>query len=164
MTFFRVLLRIYGKESLLSAITCVDKTIRFSGAGATPVHKALASGHYNLVNSVFIDELGFDTDFYTPDAKQTLIHTLIRSRGKILLKHSPEARSGIVDLVSRCSNLSLRDNQGHTILQLIMKMKDATPASNVPLEDNIEFFSEVVSLAIFSKWKSVCFLMTKLNE
>ena len=129
------------------------------------MHKAVESGHLALVNTVFIDEIGFDTDFYTPDARCTLIHTLIRARGTIPLDNDVEMRVAIVDLVTRCTNLSLRDNKGQTILQLVVStIKSPKGCNSTYLDGNIAFYSEVVTMAMFNKWKSVCFLFDKLNE
>ena len=61
-------------------LSTVDKAIRFQGAGATSVHKAIETGHLRMVNKVFINEMGFESDFYTPEAKLTLCHTLIKKR------------------------------------------------------------------------------------
>ena len=69
---------------------------------------------YNLVTKVFIDEIGFEPDFYTSDARHTLIHSLVKARGGI--DTDSVTRVEIIELVSRCNNLSLRDNQGKTIL------------------------------------------------
>lgn len=65
MQFFRQLVKIYGKDVVRPRLSFIDQTFRFHGAGATPVHKAVESGHFRLVNTVFIDEIGFDPDFYT---------------------------------------------------------------------------------------------------
>ena len=83
MMFFRLMVEIYGKDVILPKLSTIDKTFRFHGAGATPVHKAIETGYYNLVNKVFIDEMGFEPDFYTEEARLTLMHTLVKARGDI---------------------------------------------------------------------------------
>ena len=94
MVFFRLLVKLYGVDAILPKLSVVDKYFRFEGAGATPVHKAIEAGYYKLVTQVFIDEMGFEPDFYTPEAKLTLIHTLVKKRGGIELSQS--AKEGIV--------------------------------------------------------------------
>ena len=68
------------KKFRLGKLSTIDKVIRFQGAGATPVHKAIEAGHLHMVNEVFINEMGFLAEFYTPEAKLTLFHTLIKKR------------------------------------------------------------------------------------
>ena len=53
--FFRT--RIYSQEVILPKLSTIDKVIRFQGAGATPVHKAIEAGHLHMVNEVFINEM-----------------------------------------------------------------------------------------------------------
>ena len=49
-----------------------------------------------MVNEVFIIEMGFEPDFYTPEAKLTLFHTLIKKRANVHI--DDETRNQIVDL------------------------------------------------------------------
>ena len=99
---------ICGKDIVTRKLSTLDTAFRFQSAGATPVHKAVESGYLQLVNKVFIDEIGFDPDFYTPDARFTLPHALIRAWGKVKL--GPRRKQQAIELFERCSNLSLRDN------------------------------------------------------
>lgn len=69
MKFFRVMLRLYGKESVRINLSVTDTHFRYPNSAATLVHKAVESGYLKLVNEVLIDEIGFETDFYTPHAK-----------------------------------------------------------------------------------------------
>ncbi len=69
MQFFRSIVRLYGKETVCINLSLKDTTFRYPKAAATLVHKAVESGYLKLVNQVFIDEIGFDPDFYAPDFK-----------------------------------------------------------------------------------------------
>ena len=117
MVFFRLLIKLYGVDAIRPKLSIIDQFFRFEGAGSTPVHKAIEAGYYKLVTEVFIDEMGFEPDFYTPEAKLTLMHTLVKKRGGIALDQS--AKDGIILLIQRCHNISLRDNQGKTVHMLI---------------------------------------------
>ena len=85
MLFFRIMVRLYGKEAVRVNLNATDMAFRYAGSEATLVHKAIESCYFDLVNHVFIDEVGFKTDFYSDTAKQTLIHTLVKSQGRTQL-------------------------------------------------------------------------------
>jgi len=78
--FFRVLVRLYNKSTVKESLGMLDTTFCFSGAANTIVHQAVEYGFLKLSYQVFIDEIGFNPDYYTPNSRQTLVHTLIKYR------------------------------------------------------------------------------------
>lgn len=59
MTFFIVMVRLYGKECVRVNLNLTDTAFRYASSAATLVHKAIESGYLVLVNRIFIDHVGF---------------------------------------------------------------------------------------------------------
>mmetsp|Transcript_32894 Transcript_32894/g.43360 ORF Transcript_32894/g.43360 Transcript_32894/m.43360 type:complete len:92 (-) Transcript_32894:361-636(-) len=88
MLFFRVMVNLCGKKAVCDCLGSLDQTFTYSNSARTWVHSAVESKYLRLVNEVLIDEVGFEPDFYTPQAKQTLVHTFIVSSARWFLSES----------------------------------------------------------------------------
>ena len=115
--FFRIMVKLCGTQAVRESLGTLETTFSFQGAALTLVHQAVESGFLKLVNEVLIDEVGFEPDFYTPKAKQTLIHTWVWYRSNLEL--TMMEKDQFVGLTKRCSNLLLTNNDGKSIWNLL---------------------------------------------
>ena len=119
--FFRTMVEICGRATVKENLGALDTTFTFSGAANTLVHQAVESNYLELVNSVLIDEVEFEPDYYTQKARKSLLHTFVRSRDyNKLTEHD---RTQIIGLIKRCNNLELKDKDDKTALQLLYETK-----------------------------------------
>lgn len=116
----------------------------------------------------------------------TLIHTLVKSfRGVKTLNE--EQKTGIIDLMQRCHNMSLRDNQNKTVYQLLdefygteenyqalqqfrticqrgVYVQVAAHEYPVRHRETGRFLREALRLQMFQRWKRACWVFSKLHE
>ena len=59
-------------------VQSTDQRSSYYDDDSTVVHKAVRGGLFRLVIDVFIDQYGFDVDFYKPQSKLTLLHVVAK--------------------------------------------------------------------------------------
>ena len=91
----------------------INQTVQISDHSEfTIVHLAAMTGQFKLVH-YFIDKFNFNTDFYLPNAKLTLLHTIAKH---YLIPMDVEDEKDFLLLVNKSNNLLLRNNFGKTSL------------------------------------------------
>ena len=87
----------------------------------TIVHMACQYGLYKIVH-YFIDEHGFNVDFYLPPLHRlTLLHVIAKFQ---LYPFTDDDKKDIVKLIDQSNNLLLRNNFGKTIVVLAKSMNN----------------------------------------
>lgn len=118
------------------------------------MHQAIEFSLFRLVMDVFIDKLGFEPDFYKPGSKLTLLHVLAKYGSSTVWS---ERRQGdIKRLISKCNNLTLRNNMGSSVLRCMR---------NVNADDaNISLLELWMTEQVNERTKGVTFLLYKVSE
>ena len=122
--------------------------------GLTIAHLAAKGGLFKVLDEVFMDEYGFDPDYYKPSYRLSLLHVI--GKYQSVYKWTEEKAAKIEKLVSRCNNLTLRNNMGSTILRCMESVRAH--------DDNIEKMRDLITSQITLKTKRVFFLLNKLKE
>ena len=81
---FEVLQRNFSHECLSEIVSTPGLLDISTERGFTIVHYAVQCKLYRLVMDVFIDQLGFDPDFYRPGSRLTLLHVVAKYNSKLL--------------------------------------------------------------------------------
>ena len=115
----------------------------------TFVHLAAREGLYYVLH-YFIDELGFNIDFYKPpNHRLTLLHVIAKFRKDPFTQEDKEL---IIKLINKSNNLLLRNNFGKTIVM------QAKTFNNL----NYEFLKEEITRAIGEKMRGMAFIVDKV--
>eukprot|EP00347_Sterkiella_histriomuscorum_P006147 403353888 len=123
--------------------------IRHRGEDYTIVHHAIACGAYQLA-FYFIDEHGFNIDFYREFNKLTLLHVVAKHVNEF--DFTDYDKKYICLLLSRSNNLFLRNNFGRTILN---------QAKTRNTKNNSDFLDEQMKLVVNQKMHQLLFLVEK---
>ena len=122
--------------------------------GLTIAHLAAKGGLFKVLIEVFMDEYGFDPDYYKPKYKLSLLHVVGKYQSRC--EWTEEKAAKIEKLVSRCNNLTLRNNMGSNILRCMRAVQ-----SN---DANIEKMTYFIESQIAFKAMRVFFLLNKVRE
>ena len=103
----------YSYEWMQERMTQVDPILSLQMEHYTVAHMAVKARFYRLLHDVCFDKYDFDADFYKPKAKLTLLHVMAKYCSSSYWFN--EDLTNLQKLVRRCTNLTLKNNQGFTI-------------------------------------------------
>jgi hypothetical protein len=113
----------------------------------TLVHIAAEYRHYEIVH-YFIEEHGFNVDFYKPPHHRlTLLHVIAKFH--VYDKFTPEEEVLIRKLIHKSNNLVLRNNFGKTVVSLAVSMNNV----------NGEFLRTEITDQIMFKMRGLAFII-----
>ena len=109
---------------------------------------------YRVLHDYCLNKYHFDVDFYKPKSKLTLLHVVAKYTS--LNEWNEEEKENLKALVIKCSNLTLRNNHGFTVLDTLKNCKAD--------DKNHDLMKSWMYLAIAERTKGLVYLLEERRK